>query len=232
MSRDVLHNDRMINGFPFLSYIHESLSEEESVKRSREFYDWSNKRRSLRMFSEKSVPRIVIENIIKTAGTAPSGANKQPWMFCAISDPVVKRAIREEAEKEEYENYTYRMNEDWLRDLKALSTNWHKPFLETAPWLIAIFRIPYYQDEAAKKRNNYYVMESVGIASGMLLNAIHNAGLVALTHTPSPMNFLSKILKRPENEKPFLLIPVGYPAEDAWVPDIKRKNLEEISKFY
>ncbi len=232
MTSELQNNTRMINGYPFIPYAQERVSPEDSLKRSREFYDKANKRRSIRIFSDKPVARELIENIIKTAGTAPSGANKQPWMFCAISDPALKKSIREEAEKEEYENYTYRMNEEWLRDLKALSTNWHKPFLEIAPWLIAVFRLPYYHDESAKKRNNYYVMESVGIACGILLTAIHNAGLVALTHTPSPMNFLSAILKRPENEKPFLLIPVGYPAEDTWVPDIKRKSLEEISKFY
>ena len=223
---------QMINGFPFIPYETMRISPEDTLKRSREHYNRSNRRRSVRVFSDEPVPREVIENIILTAGTAPSGANKQPWMFCAISDPEIKKLIREEAEKEEYENYTFRMSENWLRDLKALATDWHKPFLETAPWLIAVFRKPYYEDEEARKRNNYYVMESVGIACGFLLSAIHHAGLVALTHTPSPMNFLTRILDRPENEKPFLLIPVGYPAEDTLVPDIKRKNLEEISKFY
>ena len=222
----------MINGYPFVPYDPENITPQESLKRSRENYNHASRRRSVRVFSDEPVPREVIENIILAAGTSPSGANKQPWMFCAISDPEIKKLIREEAEKEEYENYTFRMNENWLRDLKALATDWHKPFLETAPWLIAVFRKPYYEDDEAKKRNNYYVMESVGIACGFLLTAIHRAGLVALTHTPSPMNFLSRILNRPENEKPFLLIPVGYPAEDTLVPDIKRKNLEEISKFY
>lgn len=223
---------RMINGYPFVPFEFRALKDEETVRKSGEFYSWADRRRSVRDFSGKPVPREVIENIIRTAGTAPSGANKQPWMFCAVSDPEIKKAIRTEAEKEEYENYTYRMNDEWLRDLKALATNWHKPFLETAPWLIVVFRKPYYKDETAKKRNNYYVTESVGIACGLLLAAIHHAGLVALTHTPSPMNFLSDILNRPENEKPYLLIPVGYPAEEVWVPDIKRKKLEEISKFY
>ena len=232
MTEDTRSEPRLINGYPFIPYKAAGLSPEKSLENSRKFYEWANKRRSLRVFSDKPVPREVIENIIKTAGTAPSGANKQPWMFCAVSDPEIKKSIRAEAEKEEYENYTYRMNAEWLRDLKALATDWHKPFLENAPWLIAVFRKPYYKDESANKRNNYYVMESVGIACGLLLAAIHNAGLVALTHTPSPMNFLSGILNRPENEKPFLVIPVGYPADDSWVPDIKRKKLEEISMFY
>jgi nitroreductase len=190
-----------------------------------------DKRRSLRFFSDREVPREVIENLIMTASTAPSGAHKQPWTFCAISDPEIKRRIREAAEEEEYKSYHGRMSETWLEDLRPFDTDWHKPFLEIAPWLIVVFR-RIYELVDGEKRNNYYVNESVGLASGFLLTAIHNAGLVALTHTPSPMNFLANILKRPENERPFLLIPVGYPAEDATVPKLDRKPLQAISAFY
>jgi nitroreductase len=170
--------------------------------------------------------------LIQTASTAPSGAHKQPWTFCIVSDPQVKKQIRVAAEQEELESYKSRMSSDWLEDLKPLGTDWHKPFLETAPYLIIVFRRIYEFSADGKKKNNYYVQESVGLATGFLLAAIHNAGLVALTHTPSPMNFISKILNRPENEKPFFLIPVGYPADECWVPDIKRKELEDVSVFY
>jgi iodotyrosine deiodinase len=169
--------------------------------------------------------------LIKTASTAPSGAHKQPWHFCAIHNSELKAKIRLAAEEEEYENYHGRMSEEWIDDLKPFGTDWHKEFLEIAPWLIVVFR-KVHDVVDGKKSKNYYVQESVGIATGMLLTAIHNAGLVSLTHTPSPMNFLSKVLERPENEKPFLLIPVGYAAEGSTVPDLKRKSLDEISTFY
>jgi nitroreductase len=191
-----------------------------------------NRRRSLRYFSDKPLPREVIENLIKTASTAPSGAHKQPWTFCAVSDPAIKSQIREAAEKEEYESYNGRMSEEWLRDLAPLGTDWHKPFLEIAPWLIVVFKKAYELDGNGEKRKCYYVNESVGLAAGFLLAAIHHAGLVSLTHTPSPMNFLQKILDRPDNERPFLLIPVGYPAEAAEVPDLRRKSLGEVAVFY
>jgi nitroreductase len=190
-----------------------------------------NKRRSVRVFSNQSVPKEVIETIIKTAGTAPSGAHKQPWVFCAISNAELKSKIRSAAEQEEYENYHGRMTEEWLQDLKKLGTDWHKPFLEIAPWIIVMFRKTYDIDDGVKKKN-YYVQESVGIACGMLITAIHEAGLVTLTHTPSPMNFLTKILNRPENEKPYLLLPIGYAAEDATVPVLQRKSLDDIAVFY
>lgn len=195
------------------------------------FYTQMNLRRSLRHFSDRKIAKEVIETIIKTAGTAPSGAHKQPWFFVAISNTEIKKAIREAAEEEEYRNYHGRMSEEWLNDLAIFETDWHKEFLETAPWLIVVFRRAYEIDERQQKHLNYYVNESVGLAVGFLLAAIHQAGLVALTHTPSPMNFLQKILQRPENEKPFLLIPVGYPAEDALVPNIFRKDLAEIALF-
>lgn len=217
---------------PFIKYVHPHKKEPEAMLRnSIEFYNWLNSRRSVRHFSEKPVDKEVIENIIKSASTAPSGANKQPWTFCAVSNPDLKQRIRVAAEEEEYENYHGRMSKEWLRDLAPLGTGEIKEFLTIAPWLIVVFKKTY-DLEGHEKRKNYYVSESVGIACGILLSAIHHAGLVALTHTPSPMNFLKKILNRPENESPFLLIPVGYGADEAMVPDIKRKKLDEIAVFY
>lgn len=203
----------------------------EMLQRSRDFYQYMDKRRSLRMFSDKPVSKEIIENLIMTASTAPSGAHKQPWTFCAVSSPEIKKKIREAAEKEEYENYHGRMTDDWLEDLEPFGTNEHKPFLETVPWLIVVFKKSYdFVD--GEKTKNYYVNESVGLAAGMLLTAIHNAGLVSLTHTPSPMNFLQKVLDRPKNEKPFLLIPVGYPAEEAEVPDLTRKSADDVIIYF
>ena len=215
----------------FIPYTAPSFSEEEMLERSRDFYQFMDTRRSLRMFSEKSVPLEVIEHVIHTAGTAPSGAHKQPWSFCAVSDPAIKKEIRKAAEEEEYENYHGRMSDAWLNDLAIFGTDWHKPFLETAPWLIVAFKKPYDLVDG-EKRKNYYVNESVGLACGFLITALHQAGLVTLTHTPSPMNFLQRILDRPENERAFLLLPVGYPAPDAVVPDIDRKKLDEIMFCY
>lgn len=223
---------KIIEDHPYISYTKPLLSDAEMLERSTSFYEAMDSRRSVREFSDKPVPRKVIENLIKTASTAPSGAHKQPWTFCVVENPAIKKQIRIAAEEEELQSYESRMSSDWLEDLKPLGTDWHKPFLETAPFLIIIFRRIYEFDPEGKKKNNYYVQESVGIAAGFLLAAIHQAGLVSLTHTPSPMNFLTKTLNRPENEKPFLLIPVGYPAEDCWVPDIKRKDLAAISVFY
>ncbi len=215
----------------FISYEGLNYSEERSLEKSREFLDLMGKRRSLRMFSDRAVPKEVIENIILTASSAPSGANKQPWTFCAVSNASFKAQIREAAEKEEHINYNGRMSESWLEDLKKFGTDEHKPFLEIAPWLIIVFKKTY-DLVNDKKENNYYVNESVGLATGFLLTAIHNAGLVSLTHTPSPMNFLQKLLRRPENERAFLLIPVGYPAENATIPNIKRKKLNEVVVWY
>jgi len=187
------------------------------IERSTIFLDLMIQRRTIRDFSNKSVPIEILENVIKTASSAPSGANKQPWHFVIVKDPVVKKDIRISAEKEEKEE-----------DLNQFGTDWHKPFLEIAPYLIVVFKQSY--DLGAEgKRKNYYVNESVGIASGFLLTALHNAGLATLTHTPSPMGFLEKILNRPKNEKAVLLIPVGYPAEDAKVPDLKKKSFEEVT---
>lgn len=218
--------------YNFVEYIQESYDEETMLKRSKEFYNFMNKRRTVREFSGKPVAVEVIENIIKTASTAPSGAHKQPWTFCVVSDPGIKKQIREAAEKEEHENYHGRMPKEWLEDLAYLGTDWHKPFLETTPYLIIVFKKIYDILPDGSHRTNYYVTESLGIACGFLLAAIHNAGLAALTHTPSPMGFLAKILNRPENERPFLLIPVGYPAENVKVPDLKRRDLMQISKWY
>ncbi len=215
----------------FIPYDAVRRTQAESLEASETFYRFMDRRRSLRDFSDKPVDRRIMENIIKTASTAPSGAHKQPWTFCAVSNPEIKRKIRAAAEEEEYENYHGRMSEEWLEDLKVFETNEVKAFLEIAPWLIVVFKKAY--DEVdGEKQKNYYVNESVGLATGLLLAAIHNAGLVALTHTPSPMRFLQKILDRPENERPFLLIPVGYPIEDPKVPDLTRKPLEEISIFF
>lgn len=217
--------------YKFIPYKKEIFSESEMLNRSKSYYDWLNKRRTVRHFSDKKIPLDVIQNIILAASTAPSGAHKQPWTFCVVCDTKLKKEIRDAAEKEEYENYHGRMPVEWINDLQPFETDWHKPFLEAAPYLIIVFKRIYEMVEG-KSKNNYYVTESVGLATGFLLTAIHNAGLVALTHTPSPMNFLNKILKRSENERPFLLIPVGYPAEDVLVPDLKRKSADEIMVIF
>ncbi len=223
---------KMINGYKHVAYQYETPSQEELAKKSESFYKMLDQRRSVRDFSDTPVPKEVIDNIIKAASTAPSGAHKQPWTFCVISNPALKTQIRNAAEVEEKKSYEGRMSESWKKDLAPLGTDMNKPFLEIAPWLIIVFKKAYDFDENGQKHNNYYVNESVGIACGMLISAIHNAGLVTLTHTPSPMNFLAKILKRPSNERAFLLLPVGYPKFPTYVPDIKRKKLEEITEFY
>ncbi len=204
----------------------------EMIDRSTSFYHWLNKRRSIRVFSDQSIPKNVIENLILSASTSPSGAHKQPWTFCAVSNKELKAKIRIAAEAEEKKSYESRMSERWKEDLKSLGTDMYKPFLETAPWLIIAFKKTYDLSETNQKKNNYYVNESIGIACGMLITAIHNAGLVTLTHTPSPMNFLADLLNRPVNEKAFMLFPVGYAAAEVYVPDIKRKSIEEVSDFY
>lgn len=222
----------LLEGFKHIRYKHETYTEDEMIMRSKNYFEWLDKRRSVRHFSEKHVPKEVIENIIKAASTAPSGANKQPWTFCVVESAEIKKKIREAAEEEEQKSYKERMNEEWLEDLKHLGTNANKPFLETAPYLIIAFKRPFEYDETGEKHQNYYVNESVGLACGLLISAIHNAGLVTLTHTPSPMHFLEKILKRPPNERAFLLLPVGYEAEKTYVPDIQRKPLEEVMRLY
>lgn len=199
----------------------------EQIKRADKFFELLNSRRTIREFSGREVPFELIEKAIATAGTAPSGANMQPWRFVVVRDRAVKRKIREAAEKEEFESYHGRMSEKWLRRLAVLGTDEHKPFLEIAPYLIVVFRITSVE-ENGETEPTYYSQESVGIAVGMLLAALHNTGLATLTHTPSPMRFLQEILGRPKNEVPFVLIPVGYPADHAKVPDIKRKPIDDI----
>ena len=210
----------------------QKLSEKEVIAKSENYYKKISKRRSVRDFSDKEIPREVIESILKAAGSAPSGANKQPWTFCVISNTELKSEIRKLAEIEEYENYHGRMSDSWKEDLKHLGTNHIKEFLEVAPYLIVVFKKVYDLDEEGGKLQNYYVNESVGIACGFLITAIHQAGLVTLTHTPSPMKFLQTALGRPKNEKAFLLLPVGYPATDCKVPNIEKKSLEEISFWF
>ncbi|MBN1451012.1 MAG: nitroreductase family protein [Anaerolineales bacterium] len=199
--------------------------------RAKTFREEMQRRRTIRTFSTRPVPREIIEECLRTAGTAPNGANMQPWHFIVVSDPDVKKQIREAAEDEERKFYSSRASEEWLEALTPLGTDWHKPFLEDAPYLIVIFGLSNTILSNGEKRKNYYVTESVGIATGMLVTALHHAGLASLTHTPSPMAFLNKILKRPANERPFLVLVVGYPAEGTTVPDLKKKSLEEITTF-
>ena len=216
--------------YPFIPYKNYSI-QDLIEKVSLDYYEKINQRRSVRDFSSLFVSKQVIANIIMAASTAPSGAHKQPWTFCAVSNPEIKKAIRCAAEKEEHENYHGRMNEEWLRDLAPLGTDENKEFLEFAPWIIVVFKKAY-DVVGDQKRKNYYVTESIGIACGLLITAIFESGLVALTHTPSPMNFLKSVLKRPEHETPFLLIPVGYAAENAMIPDIQRKLEGDVIAWY
>jgi len=214
---------------PYATY--HSYPQAEMIQRASSFRTDLQRRRTVRDFSDRAVPRELIEDCLLAAGTAPSGANLQPWHFVVISDPAVKQQIREAAEIEEREFYNKRAPQEWLDALAHLGTDEHKPFLATAPHLIAIFAQSYGVLPDARKVKNYYVAESVGIATGMLITAIHHAGLASLTHTPSPMGFLNKILGRPSNERAFLLLVVGYPAEDATVPEISKKTLQDIASF-
>lgn len=205
---------------------------DEMIRRSADFLELMKRRRTVRDFSDRAVPREVIENAILTAGRAPSGANKQPWHFAAISDPLMKAQFREAAEQEEREFYGGRASEDWLEDLVPFGTDEHKPFLETAPWLIAVFRQSYgLNEETGERSKNYYVHESAGLAAGFLIAALHNAGLATLTHTPSPMGFLNDLCGRPKNEHATMLVVTGYPADKVTVPDIGKKPLDEISTW-
>lgn len=215
---------------PLIPYQRPAVSDEDMRERAHKHYRAMTERRSCRHFSDRPVPREVIENLILTASSAPSGAHKQPWSFVAVADPKIKSEIRSAAENEERHFYEERASEAWLRDLAPLGTDAEKPFLDTAPWLIVVFK-KLYEPTPAGKAKNYYVQESVGIACGFLISAIHQAGLVTLTHTPSPMNFLADILQRPAHEKPFLLLPVGHPAPEARVPDLRRRSLDEIAVF-
>ena len=214
---------------PYSSYREYPLNEMQ--ERAKTFREELQRRRTIRTFSTRQVPREIIEECLRAAGTAPNGANMQPWHFVVVGDPAVKKQIREGAEKEEREFYERRASEEWLEALAPLGTDWHKPFLEKAPYLIVIFGLSNTILPDGAKRKNYYVTESVGIATGMLITALHHAGLASLTHTPSPMAFLNKILERPANERPFLVLVVGYPAEGTTVPDISKKSLSEIATF-
>jgi iodotyrosine deiodinase len=214
--------------YPTIPYTRERLSEEQMIAAVRAFRDTLRVRRTVREFSAEPVPDQVIDLAIEAAASAPSGANLQPWKFVVVRDPEIKRSIRIAAEKEERENYSGRMPEEWLRVLAPLQTDWHKEFLEIAPALIVVFKEDYGVDAEGRHVTHYYVNESVGIACGFLLAALNAAGLATLTHTPSPMGFLREILGRPKNEKPFLLIPVGYPAEGCRVPDIRKKSVGEV----
>ncbi len=211
----------------FIDLNFHQVEQNDQLPRAEAFFELLNSRRTVREYSPKAVPFELIQTAIQTAGTAPSGANMQPWRFVVIADAEIKRKIREAAEKEEFESYHNRMSDKWLRRLAPLGTDEYKPFLEIAPYLIVVFRITSIT-ENDETEPTYYSQESVGIAVGLLLAALHNAGLATLTHTPSPMKFLQEILQRPKNEVPFVLIPVGYPAENAQVPDIKRKPIGEI----
>ncbi len=206
--------------------------QDEMLRRSEEYFQLMNERRSVRDFSDREVPIEVINNIIKTASTAPSGAHKQPWTFCVISNKELKHHLRELAEEEERKNYAGRMSDRWLKDLEKIGTDAIKEFIDIAPWIIVVMKKTFDYGENGQKINNYYVNESVGIACGFLISAIHHAGLVTLTHTPSPMNFISKALNRPDNEKPYLLLPIGHALETATVPDLERKPLEQIAIYY
>jgi iodotyrosine deiodinase len=223
------------NGYKFAPLEFERLAPAEQVKRAREFEMRMQTRRTVRQFSSQAVERELIESALRVASRAPSGANQQPWRFVAVSSPETKRKIRLAAEKEEKQNYEGRFPQEWLDALGPLETDWHKEFLETAPWLIVIFRIEYGiakgADGIERKIKHYYVQESVGIACGFLIVALHMMGLVTLTHTPSPMGFLSELLGRPSNDRPFLLLPVGFPADDTVVPDITKKALSESTVF-
>ncbi|MGH2593028.1 MAG: nitroreductase family protein, partial [Anaerolineae bacterium] len=222
-----MSNRAAATAYPFIPYHPTRLVPDEMIRRAEAFCRQMNQRRSVRDFSPDPLPEGLLEKLILTASTAPSGAHKQPWRFVVVTDPGLKRHIREAAEIEERDNYERRFSQQWLEDLAPLGTDWRKPFLEIAPALIVVFRIDFERDGDEVKKH-YYVMESVGIAVGLLIAAIHNAGLVTLTHTPNPMAFLSRLLKRPSNEKPYVLMPVGYPASDAQVPDLKRKVLKDI----
>jgi iodotyrosine deiodinase len=209
----------------------DNRSDDDLLQRAQEFYETMQRRRTIRDFSDRLVPREVIEYCIHAAGAAPSGANLQPWHFVAVNDPAIKHEIRIAAEKEEKEFYAHRAPKAWLEVLTPLGTDSNKPFLETAPWLIAVFAQPFRILADGNRSPTYYAIESVGIATGILVTAAHLCGLVSLTHTPSPMGFLNPILGRPSHEKPFILLVVGHPAENALVPDIARKTLDEISSF-
>lgn len=214
---------------PMIPYRPERKSPIESHERADNFFELMHRRRSVRFFSDDPVPRHLIEQAIRTASTAPSGAHKQPWTYVVTGAPDIKKMIREAAEEEERTNYEGgRLPPHWREDLEPLGTDWQKPFLETVPWIVVLFEHRYQLDDNGERRHVYYPKESVGISAGIFIAALHNMGLATLTHTPSPMKFLTRVLERPENERPFCLFPIGYPADDCVVPDLRRKSLDEV----
>lgn len=217
--------------WPFEPLAFQEKSPDEMKAAAARFYEEIRRRRTVRDFSDRPVSREVIENALRAAGTAPSGANMQPWHFVVVGDPDLKRRIREAAEREEKEFYEHRASKEWLEALEPLGTNEHKPFLETAPWQIAVFLKKFTFNAEGKRFKNYYTAESVGIACGFLLTALHTAGLATLTHTPSPMKFLNKLLERPKTERPYMLIVTGYPASGAKVPVIGKMAIEKLATF-
>ncbi len=225
---DVKHDHH----WSFVPLNFERRPEDEMLRRAREFYEEMNRRRTTRHFSDRAVPRELIEYAIRTAGTAPSGAHQQPWTFVVVGDAEMKRKMREAAEEEERVNYGGRMPSEWLQALAPLGTDAVKEHITTAPWVVVLFRQRHGVNADGSQRTHYYSTESCGIAAGLFIAAVHQMGLATLTHTPSPMGFLSELLQRPANEKPFLLMPVGYPAADARVPDLSRKPLDEISAWF
>ncbi|WP_412063506.1 nitroreductase family protein [Rubrivirga sp. IMCC45206] len=218
-----------MSDFPHVPYAVAERSDDEIVARAQAFYEAVDTRRSVRFFTDRPVPRAAIEAAIAAAGTAPSGAHMEPWTFVAVSDPEMKRQIRHAAEAEERAGYDGRMSDEWLEALAPIGTDWRKPFLETAPWIVVLFAQRSGVRPDGTKRKHYYVQESCGIAAGLFIAALHHAGLATLTHTPSPMRFLRDLLGRPDNEAPFILFPVGHVAPGATVPDLQRKPLDEVS---
>lgn len=222
----------LVDGFPFVPYHPERFDIEESRRRGHKVLQRFDARRSVRQFTREQVPRDLIETAIRAASTAPSGAHKQPWTFVAISSPSMKQRIREAAEEEERKSYEGRMSEEWLEALAPLGTDWQKPYLEVVPWVVVLFAQRYGVQPDGTHVKHYYVQESCGIAAGLFVAALHEMGLSTLTHTPSPMRFLSELLGRPENEKPLMLFPIGYATPDALVPDIQRKSLDDVSVWF
>ncbi len=218
-----------IDGYPYRTYRPERIDADVALARGEALHDELDRRRSVRFFSDAPVPRSLIETAIRAASTAPSGAHQQPWTFVCVSDPETKRAIREAAEQEEKVSYEGRMSEAWREALAPLGTDWRKPYLETVPWIVVVFAQTYGLSADGTKTKHYYVKESVGICCGLFIAALHRMGLSTLTHTPSPMGFLTEILQRPANEKPYILFPIGYASDDCVVPDIERKSLGDVS---
>ncbi|MFZ0012851.1 MAG: nitroreductase family protein [Acidimicrobiia bacterium] len=214
---------------PMIPLSFDRLAPEEQHDRADSFYEEMTRRRSVRFFSDEPVPRHLVEQAVRTASTAPSGAHRQPWRFVLTGDPEIKHQIRLAAEEEERVNYEGgRLPDHWREALEPLGTDWHKEFLETVPWVVVMFEERFGVDPDGSRRHNFYVKESCGIAAGMFITALHHMGLATLTHTPSPMAFLTKLLGRPENERPFCMFPIGYPADDCVVPDLRRKTLDEV----